>query len=118
MSETPACPACQSTFAYPDGLFFVCPDCSHEWSARSTEDQEAGLVEDAVKDAHGNELQSGDTVKLIKDLKVKGTSTTLKSGTKVKHIRIVDGANDGHNIDCKVAGIGSMKLKSEFVKKA
>lgn len=118
MSEAPACPGCQSVFTYPNGHLFSCPDCGHEWSPDSENPQGADADESTVKDAHGNALQTGDTVKLIKDLKVKGTSATLKSGTKVKNIRIVDRPNDGHNIDCKVDGIGSMKLKSAFVKKA
>lgn len=116
MSEPPACPSCQSEFAYPNGHLFACPDCGHEWAPGS--DAEQGEDSDTVTDAHGHPLQTGDTVKLIKDLKVKGTSTTLKIGTKVKNIRIIDGAHDGHDIDCKVDGIGAMRLKSEFVKKA
>lgn len=116
MSDIPKCPKCDSEFGYPDGTLFVCPDCGHEWSAEDGDGAVASEDDGAIKDAHGNVLESGDTVKLTKDLKVKGTSTTLKIGTKVKNIRLVE-SSDGHNIDCKVDGIGQMKLKSEFVKK-
>ena len=112
MSEIPPCPECQSELTYENGALFACPDCGHEWSAEeAAEAAEASIL----MDAHGNELQNGDTVQLTKDLKVKGTSTTLKIGTKVKNIRITPGAD--HDIDCKVDGIGPMKLKSGFVKK-
>ena len=108
MSESPHCPACQSIYTYQDGLLFVCPECAHEWS-------EADSNSDSIKDANGNPLQDGDTVTVIKDLKVKGSSLVVKVGTKVKNIRLVDG---DHDIDCRIDGIGAMKLKSEFVKKA
>jgi protein PhnA len=91
---------------------YVCPECAHEWSAQGGEEQ--GLQEEVVKDANGNVLQDGDSVSIVKDLKVKGSSSVLKIGTKVKNIRLVDG---DHNIDCKIDGFGAMKLKSEFVKK-
>lgn len=109
MSELPNCPACQSEYTYEDGLNYVCPECAHEWS-------KVALVEDekVIKDANGNTLQDGDTITVIKDLKVKGSSLVVKVGTKVKNIRLVDG---DHDIDCKIDGIGAMKLKSEFVKK-
>ena len=94
---------------YEDRGLFVCPECGHEWS--ESEDVEEGLV---VKDSNGNPLQDGDSVTVIKDLKVKGASGAIKQGTKVKNIRLVEG---DHNIDCKVDGFGPMKLKSEFVKK-
>lgn len=112
MSATPPCPECQSEYAYPSGPLFVCPDCAHEWTS-----QEAAVAAEALllKDAHGTILQNGDTVKLTKDLKVKGTSTTLKIGTKVRNIRLSPGSD--HDLDCRVAGIGPMKLKSRFVKK-
>lgn len=112
MSEIPCCPECQSEYTYENGPVFACPDCGFEWSA-----EEAAAIEEAgiLRDAHGNELNNGDSVQLTKDLKVKGTSTTLKIGTKVKNIRISPGAD--HDIDCKVEGIGLMKLKSQFVKK-
>ncbi|RCV91257.1 zinc ribbon domain-containing protein YjdM [Billgrantia montanilacus] len=112
MSDLPHCPACASEFTYDDGLQFVCPECGHEWSkgagAEATED------EVAVRDANGNPLADGDTVTVIKDLKVKGSSSVVKVGTKVKNIRLVSG---DHDIDCKVDGIGPMKLKSVYVKK-
>lgn len=105
----PNCPMCQSEYTYEDRGLFVCPECGHEWS--ENEVVEAGLV---VKDSNGNQLQDGDSVSVIKDLKVKGASGAIKQGTKIKNIRLVEG---DHNIDCKVDGFGPMKLKSEFVKK-
>ena len=105
----PNCPMCQSEYTYEDRGLFVCPECGHEWS--ESEDVEEGLV---VKDSNGNPSQDGDSVTVIKDLKVKGASGAIKQGTKVKNIRLVEG---DHNIDCKVDGFGPMKLKSEFVKK-
>jgi protein PhnA len=112
MSDLPNCPKCGSEYTYLDGNMYVCPECSHEWSsdAQSTSDDER-----VIKDAFGNVLQDGDSITVIKDLKVKGTSSVVKVGTKVKNIRLVDG---DHDIDCKIDGIGAMKLKSEFVKKA
>ncbi len=111
MSQLPPCPQCGSEFSYEDGVQLVCPECGHEWSEAEQAEAEAGKV---VRDANGNELQDGDTVTVIKDLKVKGSSSVVKVGTKVKNIRLVDG---DHDIDCKIDGIGAMKLKSEFVKK-
>ncbi|MGL4848906.1 MAG: zinc ribbon domain-containing protein YjdM [Clostridium sp.] len=111
MSALPKCPKCGSEYTYEDGLMLVCPECAHEWSANSTEASEDTLV---VKDSNGNILQDGDSVTIVKDLKVKGASSALKKGTKVKNIRLVDG---DHNIDCKIDGFGAMSLKSEFVKK-
>ncbi|MAM00217.1 zinc ribbon domain-containing protein YjdM [Hydrocarboniclastica marina] len=113
MSELPPCPQCQSEFSYEDGVFFVCPECGHEW--KTEEDPGNAADEPGVRDANGNTLADGDTVTVIKDLKVKGSSLVVKVGTKVKNIRLVEG---DHDIDCKVDGIGPMKLKSEFVKKA
>ena len=113
MSDVPPCPSCNSEYAYEDRGLFVCPECSHEWTrsdAAPAEDD--GLV---VVDAHGYRLADGDSVTVIKDLKVKGASSALKVGTKVRNIRLVEG---DHNIDCKIDGFGAMKLKSEFVKKA
>jgi protein PhnA len=115
MSSLPPCPACASTLTYPDGALFVCPECSHEWSAQvasapGAADTDAFVVRDSV----GNVLADGDTVTVIKDLKVKGSSTVVKVGTKVKGIRLVSG---DHDIDCRVDGIGPMGLKSEFVRK-
>ena len=111
MSEFPPCPECQSAFTYPDGPLLVCPECAHEWSASPDVSAEN---EAAVKDSNGNPLQDGDSVTVVKDLKVKGSSSVVKVGTKVKNIRLVDG---DHDIDCKIDGIGAMKLRSEFVKK-
>jgi len=112
MSDLPNCPACQSTYTYADGDMLICPECGHEWSA----ERAANSLDDVkvVKDAHGTVLQDGDSVTVIKDLKVKGSSLVVKVGTKVKNIRLVEG---DHDIDCKIDGIGAMKLKSEFVKK-
>lgn len=110
MSELPNCPKCGEAYTYEDGHLYVCPMCAHEWSAADTETAESGLV---VRDANGNLLQDGDSVTIIKDLKVKGASV-LKQGTRVKNIRLVEG---DHNIDCKIDGFGAMALKSEFVKK-
>ena len=117
----PACPQCGLENTYPDGSNYVCPDCAFEWpQVAETADTDAdagdGIVRDAVRDANGNPLADGDAVILVKDLKVKGSSSTLKKGTKIKSIRLVDGA-DGHNVDCKT-DLGSMLLKSEFLKKA
>ena len=112
MVDLPNCPKCNSAYTYEDGVQFVCPECGHEWSAEAkAEDSEAQKV---VRDSNGNVLNDGDSVTIIKDLKVKGSSSTLKIGTKVKSIRLVDG---DHDIDCKIDGFGAMKLKSEFVKK-
>lgn len=117
MTALPACPKCNSEFTYQDGQMHVCPECAHEWGLTSTaaaapiESDESARV---VRDANGNELKNGDTVIVVKDLAVKGASSALKSGTKVKGIRLVEG---DHNIDCRIEGFGGMKLKSEFVKK-
>jgi protein PhnA len=111
MSDLPQCPSCQSSYTYEDRGLFICPECGHEWSGDAAAAVEDGKV---VKDANGNVLQDGDTVTVIKDLKVKGSSLVVKVGTKVKNIRLVEG---DHDIDCKIDGIGAMKLKSEFVKK-
>ena len=111
MSDLPPCPQCQSLYAYEDSAMLVCPECAHEWSPNVSAEETAPII----KDANGNRLADGDTVTLIKDLKVKGTSSTLKVGTKVKNIRLVEG---DHDIDCRIDGIGAMKLKSAFVKKS
>ena len=113
MNALPACPQCKSELVYQDGEAFVCPECGHEWQPSA--EGSAGESEPVVLDANGNQLKDGDTVIVAKDLKVKGSSSTLKMGTKVKSIRLVEG---DHNIDCKIDGFGAMKLKSEFVKKA
>jgi protein PhnA len=110
MTDLPNCPQCSSTYTYEDGSNYVCPECAHEWSATATESND----EKVVRDAYGNVLSDGDAVTVIKDLKVRGTSSVVKVGTKVKNIRLVEG---DHDIDCKIDGIGSMQLKSEFVKK-
>lgn len=112
MSTLPACPQCQSTYTYEDGAQLVCPACGHEWSAAS--DQRMPDETRVIRDAVGNVLQDGDTVTVIKDLKIKGSSLVVKVGTKIKNIRLADG---DHDIDCKIDGIGAMGLKSEFVKK-
>lgn len=111
MSKLPNCPKCNSEYTYEDGHLLVCPECAHEWTLAGEEEAEEQKV---IKDANGNILSDGDTVTVIKDLKVKGSSLVVKIGTKVKNIRLVDG---DHDIDCKIDGIGAMKLKSEFVKK-
>jgi protein PhnA len=113
MSELPNCPQCGSEYTYVDGTQFICPECAHEWAV----DAAAASADDesVVKDANGTPLADGDSVTVIKDLKVKGSSSVVKVGTKVKNIRLVEG---DHDIDCKIDGFGAMKLKSEFVKKA
>lgn len=112
MSNLPNCPKCNSEYTYEDGNLLVCPECAHEWTpGLENENSEEQKV---VKDSNGNVLNDGDAVTVIKDLKVKGSSSVLKQGTKVKSIRLVDG---DHNIDCKIDGFGAMKLKSEFVKR-
>ena len=111
----PNCPKCQSEYTYEDGIMLVCPECAHEWML--SEESESGEEKNVIKDANGNVLNDGDTVTVIKDLKIKGSSSVVKQGTKVKSIRLIDDAPDGHDIDCRIDGIGSMKLKSEFVKK-
>jgi len=112
MSTLPKCPQCQSEFTYQDGEMLVCPECAHEWNPAASVASEEVRV---WKDANGNVLQDGDSVTVIKDLKVKGSSLVVKVGTKVKNIRLIDG---DHDIDCKIDGIGAMQLKTEFVKKA
>jgi len=110
------CPQCSSEYAYQDGNLWICPECAHEWCGDSAS-VVAPEQDEGIRDSNGNLLTTGDTVTLIKDLKIKGSSSSVKSGTKVKNIRLVD-AVDGHNIACKIDGIGAMFLKSEFVKKA
>lgn len=113
MVSLPNCPKCNSEYTYEDRDLFVCPECAYEWTLESkTEDSEEEKI---IKDANGNVLNDGDTIIIIKDLKVKGSTSDLKKGTKVKNIRLVDG---DHNIDCKIDGFGAMQLKSEFVKKS
>jgi len=112
MSELPKCPECSSEYTYEDRDMYVCPECAHEWTLNAVENSaDDGKI---IKDANGNVLVDGDSVTVIKNLKVKGSSLVVKVGTKVRNIRLVDG---DHDIDCKIDGIGAMKLKSEFVKK-
>lgn len=111
MSDYPNCPKCNSEYTYEDRSLFVCPECAHEWTVDAGDNSEVG---DLIRDANGNVLTDGDTITVIKDLKVKGSSLVVKVGTKVKNIRLVGG---DHDIDCKIVGIGAMKLKSEFVRK-
>ena len=111
MNDLPNCPKCQSSYTYEDGDLYICPECSHEWPKTAATASEDNRI---IKDANGNVLTDGDTVTVIKDLKVKGSSLVVKVGTKVKNIRLVDG---DHDIDCKIDGFGKMGLKSEFVKK-
>ena len=111
MSALPKCPECGSEFTYDDGSMYVCPECAHEWPKQTAASTDERRV---ICDSNGNVLQDGDTVTVIKDLKIKGSSSVVKVGTKVKNIRLVEG---DHDIDCKIDGIGAMSLKSEFVKK-
>jgi len=114
MSNLPACPACRSALTYEDGSLYVCPECAHEWPQTTAVADDTNELR-IIRDANGNVLSDGDTVTVIKDLKVKGSSLVVKVGTKVKGIRLIEG---DHDIDCKIDGIGAMQLKSEFVKKA
>ena len=117
MKTEPNCPKCNSEHTYSDGNNWVCPECAHEWSQHAdSASAEDAPVDTTIRDAHGNALADGDTVTVIKDLKIKGSSSSVKVGTKVKNIRLTDG-DDGHNISCKIDGFGAMNLKSEFVKK-
>jgi protein PhnA len=111
MSTLPHCPQCNSEYTYEDGNLLICSECAHEWNPSTVTTESARVW----KDAHGNILSDGDTVTLVKDLKIKGSSSVVKVGTKVKNIRLIDG---DHDIDCKIEGFGAMQLKSEFVKKA
>lgn len=114
MVDLPQCPKCGSEYTYEDGALYICPECGYEWSIHVETEREA--ERSVVKDAYGNVLQDGDSVTIIKDIKVKGSSTPLKVGVKVKNIHLVDEVN-GHNIEAKVPGFGMMMLKSEIVKK-
>lgn len=111
--QLPACPKCNCEYTYEDGEMIICPECAYEWSKNAVSNEESASV---IKDAHGTILSDGDTVVVIKDLKLKGSSAVIKGGTKVKNIRL--NYESDHNLDCKVDGIGAMGLKSEFVKKA
>ncbi|MEW8970640.1 MAG: zinc ribbon domain-containing protein YjdM [Mesobacillus sp.] len=112
MSKLPNCPKCSSEYTYEDGPLLICPECAHEWDPSA--EMANGEDSRVIKDSNGNILSDGDTVSVIKDLKVKGTSSVIKIGTKAKNIRLIDG---DHDIECKLEGFGAMKLKSEFVKK-
>ena len=111
----PNCPKCQSEYTYEDAGVLICPECTYEWKEGEVL---AGDEISIIKDAFGNVLADGDAVTVVKDLKLKGSSSVVRQGTKVKNIRLVPDARDGHDLDCKVDGIGSIKLKSEYVKKA
>lgn len=113
MSQFPPCPLCHSAYTYEDDSQYICPECGHEWHKQT--EAEPSAADKVIRDANGNVLQDGDSVTVIKDLKVKGASAVVKVGTKVKNIRLVEG---DHDIDCKIEGLGAMKLKSAFVKKA
>ncbi|WP_317366729.1 zinc ribbon domain-containing protein YjdM [uncultured Tyzzerella sp.] len=112
MENLPNCPKCNSEYTYEDGNLLICPECAYEWNKDMVEE------ENVIKDANGNVLNDGDSVIVIKDLKVKGASSSIKVGTKVKNIRLIYDAPDDHDIDCKIDGFGAMKLKSSVVKKA
>lgn len=114
MSDLPNCPKCQCDYTYHDGELMVCPECGYEWNENESMATDETVV---IKDANGQVLADGDSVTVIKDLKIKGSSSVVKVGTKVKNIRLLTEASDGHDIDCKIDGIGAIKLKSEFVKK-
>lgn len=115
MVELPNCPECNSEYTYEDGSLLVCPVCAHEWSLDS--ENENSEEEKVYRDSNGHLLSNGDSVTVIKDLKVKGSSNPLKMGTKIKNIRLVADGEDGHDIDCKIDGFGAMLVKSKFVKK-
>jgi len=114
MENLPNCPECGSEYTYEDGSLLICPECAHEWSQESAKEEE---TEFTVKDSNGATLRSGDDVTIIKDLKVKGSSSVVKVGTKIKNIRLVESADD-HNIDCKISGVGAIKITPKFVKKS
>jgi len=114
MDQLPNCPQCNSEYTYEDGSLFVCPECAYEWSKDEAAQEDAEFT---VKDANGATLRSGDDVTVIKDLKVKGSSSVVKVGTKIKNIRLVESTDD-HNIDCKISGVGAIKITPKFVKKS
>lgn len=117
--QNPNCPKCSSEHTYADGNNWVCPECAHEWSqfAQASSEKDEPAEDGLIRDANGNVLNDGDSVTVIKELKIKGSSSAVKVGTKVKNIRLVDGG-DGHDIACKIDGLGAINLKSEFVRKA
>ena len=118
MSKIPNCPKCDCEYTYEDGHLLICPECAYEWTMASLETSDDEKEKNHIKDAHGTILNDGDAVTIIKDLKVKGSSSSVKKGTKIKNIKLIFNSSDGHDIDCKIDGFGAMKLKSEFVKKA
>lgn len=113
MQDLPNCPKCNSEYTYEDGTLLICPECGNEWTLENSNEEVM-----VIKDVNGNILNDGDTVTVVKDLKVKGSSSSIKIGTKVKNIRLVLDSSDGHDIECKIDGFGAMKLKSSVVKKA
>ncbi len=113
---TTNCPKCNSENIYQDSLLWICPECSNEWTENSTAEVEEEIIDTTVRDSNGVELKDGDSVIVLKDLKIKGSSSAVKGGTKVRNIRLQE-ATDGHNISCKIDGLGAINLKSEFVKK-
>lgn len=117
MHTLPNCPKCQSEYTYEDGNLLICPECFHEWIPLSEEEEKEIEDRKLIRDANGNVLEDGDDVSVVKDLKVKGSSGSIKLGTRVKDIKLIHGASDGHDIDCRIDSFGFMKLKSEFVKK-
>lgn len=117
MKNIPNCPKCNSSYVYADEPNWICPECAHEWNQTEDSSSKAEASDTSIKDAHGQELKEGDNVVVIKDLKIKGSSKSVKVGTKVKNIHLIE-STDGHNISCKIDGIGAMNLKSEFVRKA
>lgn len=117
MTNPNQCPSCQSQNIYQDGLMWICPECSHEWNPADVVQIQTETEDLSIRDANGNILNNGDSVTVIKELKIKGSTSSVKVGTKVKNIRLTDGG-DGHNIACKIDGLGSINLKSEFVRKA
>ncbi len=117
MENQEKCPQCQSENIYADGNLWVCPECSHEWTAVAGSEEASEYQDSSIRDAHGNVLVDGDSVIVIKELRIKGSTSVVKVGTKVKNIRVGDGG-DGHDIACRIDGLGSINLKSEFVKKA
>lgn len=114
MEQLPSCPQCGSEYTYEDGSLYICPECAHEWSQDASSQEEEEFT---VKDSNGATLRSGDDVTVIKDLKVKGSSSVVKVGTKIKNINLVESADD-HNIDCKISGVGAIKITPKYVKKA
>ena len=117
MENLPNCPKCNSEYTYEDGHLIICPECAYEWIPTEEGEEDETKDENVIRDSNGNILEDGDDVTVIKDLRVKGSSSSVKIGTKVKNIKLVHGSSDGHDIDCKIDGFGFMKLKSEFVKK-